>query len=178
MKDLETWLDDLADKPLPGGVAAAAVAAAAGAALLAKAARITLQRQIPAGAKRAELEAVLDAAQAQRAELVRLAEADEQAYRAVLDTHSLPARDPARSQAWRAATEVPLRLVEVCRSLLDSTDGLRDACWPAIYTEFETGSWLLQSGVRAGIQAAESNLLAWGERSESQSLRATIEALR
>jgi len=174
VKDLETWLNELVDKPLPGGVAVAAVAAAMGAALLAKAARITLERQIPTGAGQAALEA----AQAQRVESVRLAEADEQAYRAVLDTRALPAQDPPRTRAWRAATEVPLRVAEVCRSLLDSTCGLRDACWPAVRTEFETGSWLLEIGGRAGLQAAESNLHAWGEGSESQSLRATIEALR
>jgi formiminotetrahydrofolate cyclodeaminase len=178
VKDLEAWLNELASESLPGGVTAATVAAAMGAALIAKAARITLERQDPDVTCRPTLAAALEMAQVQGEELVRLAKADEQAYRAVLDTRSLPAEDPARNRAWWAATEIPLRVAEVCRSLLDSTCGLRDACWPAVRTEFDTGGRLLEVGAHAGLQAAESNLRAWGERPESRSLHATLEALR
>jgi formiminotetrahydrofolate cyclodeaminase len=178
MKDLETWLNELATEPLPGGVAAAAVAAAMGAALIAKAARITLERRGPTGGGQMALEATLEAACAQRAELARLAEADTQAYRAVLDTRSLSAKDPARSQAWQAATEVPLRVAEVCRSLLEDASGLRDSCWPALRTDLESGIWLLEVGVRTGLHAAESNLSVWGEGSEDPSLRAILEMSR
>jgi methenyltetrahydrofolate cyclohydrolase len=178
VKDLEAWLSELASEPLPGAVAAAAVAAAMGAALIAKAARITLERQDTAVTCRPALAAALEAAQVRGEELVRLAKADEQAYRAVLDARCLPAEDPARSSAWRAATEIPLRVAEVCRSLLDSTCGLRDACWLALRTEFDTGGRLLEVGAHAGLQAAESNLRAWGERPESRSLQAALEALR
>jgi formiminotetrahydrofolate cyclodeaminase len=158
VKDLEAWLDDLSAKPLPGGVAAAAVAAAMGSALMAKAARVTLRQQRRPNAGRTALEAVLDLAQARRAELLELATADEQAYRAVLEPSG------AADEAWRAATEVPIRVAEACHSLLDQMPAILGLCWPPVRTDLEIGGWLLEIGARAGVAAAESNVRSWGDR--------------
>ena len=171
MNDLEGWLHNLSARPLPGSVSAAAVAAAMGAALIAKAARVTLRRQAMTPADRAAMQAVLDLARDQQPILLRLADADERAYRTVLR-----ARAPSPA-AWREATEVPIRLAEACRSLLRPLPGVLDPCWPAVRPDLEIGSWFLEVAVRAGRLAAEINLRAWGEDPAAGPLRARVDAL-
>jgi formiminotetrahydrofolate cyclodeaminase len=157
IQDLESWLHDVANESLPGSVAAAAIAAAMGAALIAKAIRVTLQRQTLNASDRVGLEATLGQAQRQQRELVRLAEADEEAYREVLDKERLPTDAPARRAARQRATETPMRLAERCQSLLSNLPQVLETCWPAVRSEAKTGGWLLEVGVRAGLLAAEIN---------------------
>lgn len=157
VQNLELWLHEMATKPLPGGVAAAAIAAAMGAALIAKAIQVTLQRQALGASDRLRLEATLGQAQTQLGELARLAEADEEAYRGVLDTAKLPPDALARRAARQTATETPLRLAEQCQSLLSNLPLVLETCWPAVRSEAKTGGWLLEVGVRAGLLAAKSN---------------------
>jgi len=172
------WLDDLATEPLPGGVAAAAVAAAMGAALCAKAARITLERQTLTDIVQAKLEDVYEQAQVQQAALLRLAGADEAAYRALMDVQALATQQPERNQAWQAATEVPIRIAEACRSLLDEVSALESACRPSVRVDYEIGVWLLEIGLRAGQRAAQANLRSWGDAPEARWLRLRLDALQ
>ena len=178
MKDLGIWLDDLSTKPLPGAVAAAAVAAAMGAALIAKAARISLRRQELDSASGDTIQALWDLAECQRAALIDLADADQHAYRAVLDARSLPASAPAHTRAWLQATETPIRIAEACRSLLEFSSPLLEICWPAVCPDPEIGIWLLETGMRAGVAAAESNIERCGDAPEARSLRLRIGALK
>lgn len=178
VQDFEPWLKAMTMKPLPGGVAGAALVAAMGAALCAKAARITLQRQARAGSDPDQIEVALSRSQAQQPELLRLADADAQAYRAVLATRGLATRDPARSRAWQEATEVPLRVAEACRSLRDEILGLGSAHWADIAADFEIGLSFLETATRACLLAVESNLQAWGDHPEVQALRLRVDAVQ
>ena len=177
MNDLNSWLDALSDEPLPGAVSAAAVSAAMGAALIAKAARITLQRRQLDGATRGRVQALWDLAARQQAALLELAGADERAYRAVLETRSLPPSDPARTGAWQRATEVPIRVAEACQALLEPASFLLDTCWPAVCPDPEIGIWLLETGARAGLKAARGNVEHCGDGPEARSLQDRIDAL-
>ncbi|MBN1139466.1 MAG: cyclodeaminase/cyclohydrolase family protein [Anaerolineae bacterium] len=177
MRDLGTWLNDMSARPLPGGVAAASVAAAMGAALIAKALRVTLNRQQLAAPDRAVLEETLALNQAQQVALFRQADADVEAYQAVLDTRSLAAGDPARRRAWHSATEVPVAVAETCRLLLDRLPGVVSQCWSGVCVDFEIGSQLLRAGLRAGILAAEANLSLGGAAIDAGRFQARIEAL-
>jgi formiminotetrahydrofolate cyclodeaminase len=177
-QDFALWLDGLATQPLPGGVAAAAVAAAMGAALCAKAARITLERQTLTNIVQAKLEDVYERAQVQKAALLRLAGADEAAYRALMDVQALATQQPGRNQAWQAATEVPIRIAEACRSLLDEVSALESVCRPGVRVDYEIGVWLLEIGQRAGQRAAEVNLRSWGYAPEARLLRLRLDALQ
>jgi formiminotetrahydrofolate cyclodeaminase len=176
--ELNDWLQDLATRPLPGASAAGAVAAAMGAALLAKATAITLQHQAEHAPDRSLLAAILDQAQSRRTDFLRWAQADEQAYRAVLDTRTLEADTPARQQAWQAATEVPIQIAEACQSLLSSVSHLQGLCWPAVQPELQTGVSLLEVGRAAGILAAETNLWSWAGSPTARQLEARIHALK
>jgi formiminotetrahydrofolate cyclodeaminase len=178
MKDFDVWLNDLSNKPLPGAVAAAAVTAAMGAALIAKAARITLQkRQLDSDARNV-IQTLWNLAENQRSSLVHLAHIDDRAYRAVLDARFSGASSSAQTQAWLQATEAPIRLAEECRALLDYSAPLLDTCWPAVCPDPEIGIWFLETGIRAGLAAAEGNIAYCGDTPEARSLRHRIAALK
>jgi len=177
MDRFDGWLNDMAARPLPGGVAAAAVSAAMGAALIAKAARLTLRRQELEPERRQKLEVVLQLSHSQRAELMRLADADERAYRAVLKSRTLPAMSPVRRRAWQEATEVPVCVAEAARAVLDGLHEFDGVCWPSVCVDFEIGASLLAAGMSAALLAAESNLHAWGDAQGSGALRRRIDAL-
>lgn len=178
MKEFSTWLKDLSTKPLPGAVAAAAVAAAMGAGLVAKATRVTLKRQAVDGATQTAFQALFDLADHQQDVLMRLAAADERAYRAVLNIGSRPTSSPAEREAWLQATEVPIRIAEACRSLVEDSSPWLDDCWPAVRPDLQIGLWLLKVGNRAGLVAAESNIGFCGDAPETESLQLRIAALK
>ena len=177
MRDLEIWLSDMCDRPLPGGVAAAAVGAAMGAALIAKALRVTLKRRQLAASDEAVLAEVLNLTRTQRVALCRLADADVEAYQAVLDTCSLADSHPSRRRAWQSATEVPVAVAEVCRQLLDRVPDVVPQCWSGVCVDFEIGSQFLQAGMRAGVLAAEANLGLGGAAVDGAPFRVRLEAL-
>jgi formiminotetrahydrofolate cyclodeaminase len=177
MRDLNGWLNALSNEPLPGAVSAGAVSAAMGAALIAKAARITLNRRQLNRATRDQVQALWDLAAHQQAMLLELASADERAYRAVLETRSLPPSDPARTGAWLRATEIPIRIAEACRVLLEPASSLLHTCWPAVCPDPEIGIWLLETGMRAGLKAAQGNVDYCGNGLEARSLQGRIHAL-
>jgi len=178
MENFDTWLNDLSTKPLPGAVAAAAVTAAMGAALIAKAARITLEKRQLDSDSRNMIQTLWNLAEKQRTSLVDLAHVDDRAYRAVLAARSLAASSPARTRTWLQATETPIRLAEECRALLDYSAPLLDTCWPAVCPDPEIGIWFLETGLRAGLAAAEGNIGYCGDTPEARSLRHRIAALK
>jgi formiminotetrahydrofolate cyclodeaminase len=172
--ELSVWLDDMADQPLPGGVSAAALAAAMGAALCAKAARVTLRQGDVNDGDRATWEAIVDRASEGRSALVRLVEADQQAYQAVLDIV-----DPVTSiRIWQAATEVPVEVAEASQSLLAERAFLEGVCWSSVRVDLDVGLRLLEVGLYAGLRAAEANLAWWGDAREAADVQLRIERLR
>jgi len=178
MRDFDAWLRDLTEEPLPGGVSAAALASAMGTGLLAKAARISLQRQDLSAKDRTALKVALDLACHQQPNLLGLAEADERAYRAVLEGHVHRHETSAKGEVWRKAIEVPICVAEACHLLLRQLPELLDLCWLAVKPDLQVGQWLLEVGLRAGLSAAESNLQAWSGDRELVPMRARVDALK
>jgi formiminotetrahydrofolate cyclodeaminase len=134
-----------------------------GAALIEKATRVTLRRQGLDAADRAALEVVRQEAKTQAAKLTHLATLDEGAYRAVLETRGLAPDNLEYRQARQRAVEVPIQVSDVCQTLLGKLGRLSHVCWPGVQAEVQTGTWLLEVGVRAGRLAAAVNVEAWGE---------------
>lgn len=173
----EDWLTRLATRPLPGGVTVAALSAAMGAALVAKGMRITMASQSLSSSEQEMLEEILILADGKQAELLRVARADEGVYRTVLNTQGLPASDPARYRAWKRATEMPVQLAETCGALLDRLPVVLDMCRPSVLADVQVGGWLLDTGKRAGVRAAEANLVAWGDQARGEAFRSRLDAL-
>jgi formiminotetrahydrofolate cyclodeaminase len=176
-RTLSIDLDDMASRPLPGAIAAAAATAAMGAALIAKAARLALHQGLQ-GSERAEMEATAEWAHQQAAALLELADADIQAYRSVLETHGLAQQEPARQRAWQVAVDVPLRLAELCAPLEASVVGLLDRCPPVVRSDLQVGGWLLHAAGRAGRLAVEDNIDNCGSCDEAGLLRLRLAASR
>ena len=149
-----------------------------GAGLVAKAARVTLQRQALDEATCTGLQALFDLADGQQDVLMGLAEADERAYRTVLSIGSRPASSRAEHEVWLQATEVPICIAEGCRSLVENSSPWLGHCWPAVRPDLQIGLWLLEVGNRAGLVAAESNIGYCGDTPAAESLRLRIKALK
>jgi formiminotetrahydrofolate cyclodeaminase len=178
MQDFGAWLRKLTTQPLPGGVSAAALAAAMGSALVAKAARVSLQRQALSEEDRTALQAVLDLACHQQQALLGLADADERAYRAVLESHAQGNATLTPGDTWHKATEVPICVAEACHLLLRRLPRILDLCWPPIEPDLQVGQWLLEVGLRGGLSAAASNVRAWPDDKELVPLQARMDALK
>jgi formiminotetrahydrofolate cyclodeaminase len=112
---LTGFADRVADAtPAPGGGAVAAVTGSLAAALAAMVARLALAR--PSAGDPASLGQLVEQAEAARTRLLALANADEAAFRAVVDARR--AGDAAQLQAaWREATRVPAEVVRGCREV-------------------------------------------------------------
>jgi len=137
-----------AREPAPGGGAVAAVTVAAAAGLVAMAARFA--------ADPAETEAISAEADGLRGDVTALADADTDAYGAVLAAFRTPRDDPGRRDAIRRAleraAEVPLRVAEagarVARLAAEAADG---------------GNPNLAGDVRAAVVLAEAAATAAAE---------------
>jgi methenyltetrahydrofolate cyclohydrolase len=107
-KSLTTFLEEVAERTsAPGGGAVAAVVVGLAAALVAMAARFS-DKQLAAAHDLAEKADVI------RAEVLPLAQADAEAYAALMAAYRLPKDDPGRSEAIATAAEgaadVPLEI--------------------------------------------------------------------
>ncbi|MBS1249868.1 MAG: Glutamate formimidoyltransferase [Chloroflexi bacterium] len=110
------FLDALAaGTPTPGGGSASARAGAMGAGLVSMVARLTLGKKKYASVER-EMRDSLAEAEALRAELANLVEADAAAFNQVMDAYRLPRDAEGRSEAIQKATlgaiQVPLTVAE------------------------------------------------------------------
>jgi methenyltetrahydrofolate cyclohydrolase len=124
---LSEFSDVLASaEPVPGGGSASAIAASFAGSLLAMVARLSMDRPKYA-AYRATHERALAAGDRGRRVLLDLADEDAKAYAGFAAARKMPretpaevaARDAATRLAAKAASEVPLRVVDECARLLE-----------------------------------------------------------
>jgi methenyltetrahydrofolate cyclohydrolase len=170
--DWHAWLAEISDRPLPGGVAVAALAGAMGAALVAKATRVTLSLGGLSPEEQQAFEAAARAAREAQATLVDLAEADEAAFRRLMAVRKQgPADDEEsrqeRTDAWAMAIEVPLRVGETCRQAAAQLIPLEKSCAPAVVVDLEIGKSLLRAGAEAGLRTGRANIEDWREERRS-----------
>jgi formiminotetrahydrofolate cyclodeaminase len=155
MQDVSAWLDEMARRPLPGGVAAAALAGAMGAALLAKAARVARRHSAPddgamAGDTMQALPASAARAGAQQRRLLRLCGADSEAYRRAIAGEG--------RGAWQVAVDVPLQVAEAAACVRADVAAVRCHAGPAVAVDLDIAARLLEVAYFAGQLAARENL--------------------
>jgi formiminotetrahydrofolate cyclodeaminase len=148
---LEDFLDAVGDRtPAPGGGAGAAVGCALGAALTEMAARF------------AGLDDVAARAGELRARGLALADEDLEAYAPVLAALRLPADDPARPEAIRAASsaaaEVPLAIAEAAAEVVALARDVAADGRPALRGDALAGADLAAGAARAAARLVEINL--------------------
>jgi formiminotetrahydrofolate cyclodeaminase len=162
MDDFGNWLNAMAHEPLPGGLSAAAVAAAMGTALIFKAFHSSLDRQSLTQGEERLVVSLLEVAHQQQANLVRFAEADKEAYRAVLAARQAPEGAQDLVRARQAATRVPIQTARACAQVLQALSQVEHLCWPTVQPDVAVGRMLLEIGQRTGVLIARTNLRTWG----------------
>lgn len=158
---LSTYLDRLASRePTPGGGAAAAVSAAQAAALIGMVARYTTGSRYEQHA--AAVQEIIEASEQLGRKALSLAEADEQAFRQVIDSYKLPAgteeeksaRTEAVDSALVGAAEVPAALLLLARRAVETAAELSGIANPMVISDVAAAA----AAIRAAVTTAQVNI--------------------
>lgn len=158
---INDYLSRLASRqPTPGGGAAAALHAAQGAALVAMVARYTTGAKFEQHA--ALVARITSAADHLVVEALRLADADEHAFQAVIDSYKLPsdtdelksARSAAIQGALVQAAQTPAQLIRVAGEVVSLATDLLDAANPNVISDVAAAA----DAARAAATTARVNI--------------------
>ncbi len=181
---LERFLDQAASaSPTPGGGALAATGGALAAAMIGMTARLTEGRRAyeAVQAEVAELAAAGDAA---RRALLDLAEADADAYGAVMAAMRLPrgddaeraARTAALQSALVAATRVPAAIAARCEEVLGLAERAAAITNRNALGDVATGAFLAEGAMRSAAVQAELNLATIQDTAQDTAFVASMRA--
>ena len=164
---LDAFLAAVAERtPAPGGGAGAGAGCALGAALVEMAARF------------AGLEEAAARASALRAEGLRLADADLEAYVPVLVAQRLPADDPDRAARLRAAlsdaADVPLAIAEAAAEVAELAREVARDGKPGLRGDALAGADLAAGATRAAARLVEIDLELLGDDPRRTRARAAV----
>lgn len=167
------------DAPTPGGGTAAALAGAMGAALAEMVAALTLGKEKYAASHDA-VRPIAESARGARAELLRLAGEDSDAYDAVVLARRLPKGSPeeqeARSrrigEANRLAADVPMRTAREAARLLDRLPELAEKGNPNAASDAGAAALLLEAAVQAALLNVAINVAGVGDTRHAAELTA------
>jgi formiminotetrahydrofolate cyclodeaminase len=163
---LNQFLSALASAaPTPGGGTAAAVAGSMGAALAEMVAQLTLSKEKYASAHDA-VRPISEAAQLARAEFLRLAREDSEAYEGVVAARRLPKESDAEKAARqhqiavanRTAAEVPMRTAQAAVRLLAALPELAEKGNPNAVSDVGAAALLLDACVEGALLNVGINL--------------------
>ena len=154
---VDEFLDAVAAKTsAPGGGGVASVSIALAAALAGMTARFSEKKL---GDEATRLAAQADAL---RAEVGGLAQADADAYGAYVSAKRLPEDDPSRTQALAdaeaRAAEVPLRIAELGAAVAQLAEELAERGNPTLAGDAYTAALVAQAGTRAAANLVLINL--------------------
>ena len=165
-KPLQDFLAELASaEPVPGGGSVAALGGALAASLVAMACRLTVGKKgyEPVSA---ELESIVPRADALQAELRELMQTDIDAFARVMDAYKLPketdaqksARTRAIQDALKRASDVPLRVAELCAEVLALTRVVVEKGNKNAASDAGVGAVMAEAGVRGAAFNVSINL--------------------
>jgi formiminotetrahydrofolate cyclodeaminase len=179
------FLDELASKsPTPGGGAVAALSGAMAAGLITMVCELTSGKPQYAEFE-AEAQALRERAEALRAELQQLAQADVDVFNHLSAAYKLPrtteadaaSRRAAIQKVTRQATEIPLRVARAATALLPlCTPVARHGNRTAV-SDVGVAALLVQSAVLAALLNVETNLVALEDQIFVRQTRAQVEDL-
>ena len=181
-----TWLEALSsDAPTPGGGAAAGVAAATGAALIAMVGRLTAGK---AGFEEvdARMRDLVDRADRDRMDFLRLADEDAKAFDSVMASFKLPketdqekaSRTLAIQDAYEAAAAVPLDLAKRSVDLMEVAEDATALGNPHAASDGYSAGALLFAATLAALANVRINAAGLKDEAKSQGLVDETDALR
>ena len=184
-KSLQMLLDELASaQPAPGGGSVAALGGALGASLVAMVCRLTIGKQ-GYEAVSAEMETILPRAEALRRELTDLMQVDTDAYTRVLDAYRLPknsddekaARTRAIQAALQHASDVPMRVAELCAQVLELALPIVDKGNRNAASDGGVGALMAEAGLRGATLNVTINLAGIADGAFVQDRRTRVAKL-
>jgi formiminotetrahydrofolate cyclodeaminase len=181
-----TWLEALSsDAPTPGGGAAAGVAAATGAALIAMVGRLTVGK---AGFEDVDttMRDLVERADRDRADFLRLADEDAQAFESVMASFKLPketdqekaSRTLAIQDAYEGAAAVPLDLAKRSVDLMEVAEDATALGNPHAASDGYSAGTLLFAATLAALANVRINAAGLKDEAKSQGLVDEADALR
>lgn len=163
---LQSFLDQVASaEPAPGGGSVAALSGALGASLVAMVCRLTIGKK-GYEAVSAEMESILPRAEELQRELRDLMQADTDAYARVMDAYKLPkqtdveksARTRAIQDALKRASDVPLRVAELCVQVLELARPIAEKGNKNAASDGGVGALMAEAGLRGAALNVSINL--------------------
>jgi methenyltetrahydrofolate cyclohydrolase len=170
--------------PTPGGGAAAATIGAMGAALVSMVCRLTIGRAEFAAVE-GQLQNALTRAEALRAELTGLIDADAEAYNAVMAAYRLPkttdtektARREAIQSALKQATLIPLDTARACAEVIELSQVAARLGNPNAGSDAAAGAVCAQAGLKAAALNVLTNLTSIKDEAFVTAHRAELDQL-
>jgi formiminotetrahydrofolate cyclodeaminase len=168
----------------PGGGSAAALAGAMGASLVRMLAGLTKAHED--FADRAKLlEAVADQAEETRDHLLAYAEKDGEVFEAVLTAQRLAqgteeeraARRAAIQEALKAATEVPLRVMEECLQVIGLAKNVLESGLHPAASDGAVGAVLARAGLQSASLTVKANLALLDDHDYAQISRTKLDEM-
>ena len=182
---LERFLDQLASAaPTPGGGSAAALTGAMAAGLISMVCNLTIGKRQYAEFEPEAL-ALRERAEALRAELQGLAQADVEAFNRLSAAYKLPrttdadaaTRQAAIQNATKLATEAPLRTARTVADLLPLCAPLARSGNRLLASDIGVAALLIRSAVPAALLNVEINLGALDDQQFVRDIRAQVSDL-
>ncbi len=184
-QSLQTFLSQVASaEPAPGGGSVAALSGALGASLVAMVCRLTIGKKGYESVG-VEMQTILPRAEALQRELTDLMQADTDAYTRVMNAYKLPkatddekaARTRAIQDALEHASDVPLRVAELCGQVLElarpvAAKGNKNAA-----SDGGVGALMAEAGLRGAAFNVSINLGAINDAAFVNDRRAQVEKL-
>ena len=184
-KSLQIFLDELASaEPAPGGGSVAALSGALAASLVAMVCRLTTGKKGYENVS-AEMQAILPRAEALQRELADLMQADTDAYTRVMSAYRLPqgtgAEKAARARAIQAelqhASDVPLRVAEICAQVLELARVVAEKGNKNAASDGGVGALMAEAGLRGAAFNVTINLSGIQDQAFVQDRRARAASL-
>jgi glutamate formiminotransferase/formiminotetrahydrofolate cyclodeaminase len=179
------FLDALAgDAPTPGGGSAAAFSAAEAAALVAMVARLTAGRKKYAAVE-AQMQSVLEEAEALRRSLAAAVVEDAAAFEGVMAAYKLPRDTPEQAQARRQAIEaanleaarVPLKVARQTVSVLELAQAAVEAGNLNAITDGASGAELALAALNSASLNIRTNLTGMQDEAEAAAMLTELRSL-
>ena len=182
---LKEFLDQTAsNSPAPGGGSISALAAALGAALTSMVCRLTLGKKKYANVQ-TEIETILQKSEHLRAAYLSLVDEDTQTFNAVMAAYAMPketdeqmkVRTDAIQSAIKAATLVPVKVMELCLESLRLTKSVAEKGNQNSLSDAQVAALMIKAGCKGAACNVQINLASITDLSFIEQTQKTVETI-